>query len=545
MRWFLSLATRVKLLLAFGLIILLLAGAIATAYRNITAIQASQKQLFDEDFADAIDLMALRVHQNAVRTGVLTMITAPTRAAQDRAHSDIEERDGQIDEITRRLVARHQSDPRLPPRLEELASARDAYFEAREREVVPLIHAGKIEEAKQLVFGIQEERQARLRSITSEVGEGAVRLAQRRVVESEGRAAASVRIFVVVALLALGAAGGMVVLLDRLIARPLVAVAALAGRAASGDLTVSPTADPRADEVGVLTESFRDMIESLRAVNREIREGVNILGSSASEILAATTQVASGAAETATAVGETTTTIEEVRQTAQVSSQKARYVAESAQKAAQVSQAGKKSVEAAVLGMRRIQEQMDSIAGSILTLSEHSRSIGEIVATVKDLAEQSNLLAVNAAIEAAKAGEQGRGFAVVASEVRSLAEQSKLATVQVRAILGDIQKSTSAAVMATEQGSKAVAAGVEQSTQAGESIRVLADSVAEAAQAATQIAASSQQQLVGMDQVTQAMENIKQATTQNAAGTKQAESAAQGLLELGRKLKALVERYRA
>ena len=111
-----------------------------------------------------------------------------------------------------------------------------------------------------------------------------------------------------------------------------------------------------------------------------------------------------------------------------------------------------------------------------------------------------------------------------------------------RGILGDIQKATGAAVLATEQGSKAVEAGMRQTAEAGESIRLLADSIAEAVQAAAQIAASSQQQMVGMDQVALAMENIKQASTQNVAGTRQAELAAQNLHELGQKLKQLAER---
>jgi methyl-accepting chemotaxis protein len=187
---------------------------------------------------------------------------------------------------------------------------------------------------------------------------------------------------------------------------------------------------------------------------------------------------------------------------------------------------------------------MESIAESIVRLSEQSQSIGEIIATVNDLAEQSNLLAVNAAIEAAKAGEQGKGFAVVAQEVKSLSEQSKQATAQVRTILGDIQRATSAAVLATEQGNKAVQAGVKQTTETGEAIRLLADSIAEAAQAATQIAASSQQQMVGMDQVALAMENIKQASVQNVSGTRQAEVAAQSLHELGQKLQQLAAQYK-
>jgi methyl-accepting chemotaxis protein len=317
-------------------------------------------------------------------------------------------------------------------------------------------------------------------------------------------------------------------------------LAGTAKKISVGDLTVEVRPQSEQDILGT---AFRAMVKSLREINSGIRESVNVLTASASQILAATTEVAAGAAETATAVSETTSTVEEVKQTAQVSSDKARYVSDTAQKTVQVSQVGKKSVEETLAAMNRISEQMELVAEGIVKLSEQGQAIGEIMATVNDLAEQSNLLAVNAAIEAAKAGDHGKGFAVVAQEVKSLAQQSKQATGQVRTILGDFQKATSAAVMATEQGSKAVEAGLRQSTEAGESIRKLSDSISEAAQAATQIAASNQQQRVGMDQVAQAMESIKLASLQNVASTKQGESAAQDLNALGLRMKKMVEQY--
>jgi methyl-accepting chemotaxis protein len=328
----------------------------------------------------------------------------------------------------------------------------------------------------------------------------------------------------------------------RIMVEKLQKFALAADRVAAGDLTVQIGAGDRTNDVDVLERALRTMVENLRETNRELREGVGVLASSSSEIFATVSQVGASAAETATAVSETSTTAEEVKQTAHLSNQKAKAVQETAQKAAAVSETGRKAVTETVEGMNRIREQMESIADSVVRLSEQGQAVGEIIATVKDLAEQSNLLAVNAAIEATRAGEYGKGFSVVAQEVRSLAEQSRQATTQVRTILMEVQKATSAAVMATEQGTKAVAAGVKQATEAGESIRALTGSVGEASQAATQIAASSQQQLVGMDQIASAIANIRQATTQNMAGTKQLEASAQNLQGLGGRLKLLVER---
>lgn len=320
----------------------------------------------------------------------------------------------------------------------------------------------------------------------------------------------------------------------------LRAMAAAAGSIAAGDLRV--TAKPQSAE-DVLGNAFARMTENLREQIRAVSEGAQALGSASSEIVAATSQLAASASESAAAVSETTTTVEEVRHTAEVASQKAKLVSEGAQKAALASQSGRKSTEDVGLAMGRISRQMESIAASMVRLSEQSEAIGQIMASVEDLAAQSNLLAVNAAIEAAKAGEHGKGFGVVAQEVKSLAEQSRQATTQVRTILGDIQKATTTAVMASEEGSKAVEAGTRQSEGATGSIQALTASVNEAAQAAMQIAASSQQQLVGVDQVAGAMESIKQASTQNVASARQLEAAARDLNELGQRLRQLVDRY--
>lgn len=323
--------------------------------------------------------------------------------------------------------------------------------------------------------------------------------------------------------------------------RYLREMATLSGRIAAGDLSVTIEPISAKDMLG---NAYAEMVRNLRQISLEIRDGVNILASATTEIQVAMTQVASSMTETASSVAETTATVEEVRQTVQLSVEKSKGVSESAQKATVIARQGNEAVKETLLNINNVRVLMKSVVESIVRLSEQTQTIGEIIATVNDLAQQSNLLAVNAAIEASKAGEQGRGFTVVAQEIKSLAEQSKQATEQIKNILDDIQKATRVSVLAAEQVSSAVEGGVKQADESGESIRHLADGIAESAQTAIQISASSQQQLAGMEQVAQAMESIKQAARQNLSGTKQAENAAQNLNELGQKLKRIVDVYR-
>ena len=230
--------------------------------------------------------------------------------------------------------------------------------------------------------------------------------------------------------------------------------------------------------------------------------------------------------------------------TAEQANQRAQAVAEKSQQATEIAAHGLETVEAVTAGMADIRARVETIAEHTLALSEQTQQVGEIIATVEDLADQSNLLAVNAAIEASRAGEQGRGFAVVAQEVRSLAERSKAATVQVRTILTEIQRATNAAVLATEQGTKRAEEGSKLVEQAGRAIAQLDETIRESAGAAQQIVASTGQVGTGMDQIAAAMTSINQATTETAAGTKQLHKAAENVNELSNRLVDLVGRYR-
>ena len=336
----------------------------------------------------------------------------------------------------------------------------------------------------------------------------------------------------------------LIIVLTNSVARPIEQLVKVTEKVAAGDLRAEISGGERGDEVGKLISSTRLMLDNMRVLNKEIQEGISVLSSSVSELMATMAQTASGAQETATSIAETTTTVEEIKQTADITSQKARMMAESAASASTMVESGRESVDETISGMNRIQQQMDSIGETIGQLNEQSQAISEIIGVVNDVADQVNILSVNAAIEAAKAGEQGAGFAVVAQEIRVLADESRRATAQVQKILKDTQKAVSTAVMSVEQGTRVVESGVKQSTETGHSIKALEDVNAETAQSATQIQVSSKEQLVGMEQVAVAMENIKTASLQNLQATKEAERVARNLQDLGLKLKQMVDHYK-
>lgn len=315
-----------------------------------------------------------------------------------------------------------------------------------------------------------------------------------------------------------------------------------AARVAEGDLTVRLNRNG-SDGLGALGEHLNSMVLSLTEISSQVREGSQRISAATADILATVSEYTAGANEQSAAISQTSATVDEIRAASEQSSHKAREVAKRAEMSVKATQEGIQAVEAIVKSMQEIRDKVGTIAQDILALSEQTQQIGEITATVNDIADQSNLLALNAAIEAARAGEQGKGFAVVAAEVRNLAEQSKQATAKVQDILSDIQKATNAAVLATEQGTKEVEAGVDLARRAGEVIAQLSETIQDAAEAAHQIAASAYQQNIGMDQIAQAMREIDLATSQFLTGARQLQAAAEELNEMSRQLQSTAERY--
>jgi methyl-accepting chemotaxis protein len=382
-----------------------------------------------------------------------------------------------------------------------------------------------------------------IRRVLAEMGEEEQELLSQRDLRAKATArfATTSLLFGGLLILVLVSVAGILIRLS--ITRPLAAFMKFVGRVGDGDLT-QRTMITSTDELGELGRHLDQMVNGLKDVAGQTRLATGNLNSAAAEILASTTQQAASTGEQAAALHQTTTTMEEVTQSGVQISERAKQVAASAEATSAASHSGLQAVEDTTRTMEAIREQAEAVAENIVSLSEKTQVIGEIIATVNDLAEQSHLLALNAAIEAAAAGEHGRSFSVIASEVKNLADQSREATVQVRSILGDIQKGINSSVMLTEEAVKRSESGKQQADVADRTIRGMTENIQQSVQAFQQIVAGSNQQQIGFTQVMQAVRDIGQASQQSAASTRQLEQSAVSLTALAQQLQKNVERYR-
>jgi methyl-accepting chemotaxis protein len=361
---------------------------------------------------------------------------------------------------------------------------------------------------------------------------------------SESRLGDVMRNSFLLGLLASLSAVAMTLIMARDIISPLKACVDRARDIADGNLKVQALPVRSVDELGQLADSFNRMVESLREIASRTRIVTENLNASAAEIFATTKEQAAATRQQAAAVQEITATVEEINQSGKQVAERAKQVSGSAQSMNNASNLGLQAVESIVKAMEGIRHQAGSVADNIVTLSERTQAIGEIIATVTDIAEQSNLVALNAAIEAADAREDGRRFAVVAGEIKNLADQAKDATRRVRNILEEIQRGINTSVLLTEEAMKRVEYGREKVTVAEDAIRKMAGNVAESANAFQQIGGATNQQQIGFEQVVQALQEIRQASQQTASSTGQLESAAGGFNTLSQQLKDVVEKYR-
>ncbi len=223
----------------------------------------------------------------------------------------------------------------------------------------------------------------------------------------------------------------------------------------------------------------------------------------------------------ATSISEITASIEELNGSSKQVYEKTESLVKQSKEALMVAHEGQRAIDESISEMNLIKSKVEVIADEVLGLSENTNQIGAIISVVDDIASKTDMLAVNAAIEASKAGEQGKGFAVVASEVRSLADQSKKATEKITALIREIQTSVNSTVMATEEGAKKVDAGVSHVLEAGATINNGIETIRSTADAINEIAIASHQEMLANDYVAKAMGDINESMRESSFATKE------------------------
>ncbi|KAA3634758.1 MAG: HAMP domain-containing protein [Calditrichaeota bacterium] len=310
---------------------------------------------------------------------------------------------------------------------------------------------------------------------------------------------------------------------------------------AKNDLTRTVTPKSEND---VLGNSFKLMNTNLRAMIADLTTNTNELVSAATEIASSSEQMSRGAEEQTNQVNQVSTAVEEMAATIVESSKNASEASESSSSASKTATDGGQIVSDTISGMQNIASTVRQSAESITKLSQSADQIGEIIAVIDDIADQTNLLALNAAIEAARAGEQGRGFAVVADEVRKLAERTGKATSEITDMIQGIQSQTEEAVQSMESGIQEVDKGRELTDKAGNSLSEIVTMSELVMNMIQQIATASEEQSTAAEQISQNIESIATVTRETSTGAQQSAAAAEQLNRQAEGLKTMVEQFK-
>lgn len=327
------------------------------------------------------------------------------------------------------------------------------------------------------------------------------------------------------------------------VAGTVTSLATVSQKLASGDLTSSLHLNCR-DEFQVVEKSFNGMIDQWRGAMEKLKAITDRLAAASTELSATSDEAARGSSKQKEQAEQAATAMEQMSATVVEVAENSNRAAEAARTTAAEARAGSQVVNEAVTAMNMIAQRVQDLSNTIGALGVSSDQIGEIVSVINDIADQTNLLALNAAIEAARAGEQGRGFAVVADEVRKLAERTVKATKEISGMIKRIQSDTSGAVRSMEEWTGLVGGGVEKVRRTGQVLEQILGKADDVGARVTQIATATTEQSSATDQVTSSITSIAEIAKQTSSGAVESARAAQDLSQLASEIEKIVEGFR-
>lgn len=345
------------------------------------------------------------------------------------------------------------------------------------------------------------------------------------------------------ALLAIIAGVAVSVLITRQIALPLQEAVGITQRISDGDLTVDVKND-RKDEIGELFAAMQTMVLSLREILAGLSDSINQIATASEELSAVTTQTSAGVNAQRGDIEQVATAMTEMNATTQDVANRADMTSDAVKQAYEETQKGSCLVADTVRGMRTLADNVEQSAQAIDQVRANSEDIASVLDVIKSIADQTNLLALNAAIEAARAGEQGRGFAVVADEVRSLAQKTQDSTVEIETMINTLKSGTVSAVDEMQSSQTQVQQMVNMAEQVNVSLDVITKESSTINEMNMQIATASREQSSVAEDVNIRVNAIQEVADQTAAASEQTSASSAELAKLGEALQLLIQRFK-
>lgn len=545
MNWLRDAKLSTKLIAAFGLcaVITLVVGVLG--HRGISQLAESLKLVFSNNLMSVAKTAEVKSKAVEQQRDLYSLIVATAAGAPQRTKDDISERLAANRAASEKAFAIYRANPLAD---DERAAGdkmeRDwPAYQAQVQRVISALQAGDLPSARSIAFGdlqrnysaVMDELTVMLESNIRQIGEGA-----RDADQLQRSATTTLYIGIGLAFLAALSLG---IFISRMISRPIAVAVESAERIAKGDLTHTITSVAR-DETGQLLTALGDMQESLKTTIHQIADASNQLASAAEELNAVTEDGSRGLLrqndeiqQAATAVTEMTSAVEEVARNAISTS-------EASKAASSQASSGLGQARDAVTAVNSATVEIKSSTTIVEDLAVKVKEIGKVLDVIRGIAEQTNLLALNAAIEAARAGEQGRGFAVVADEVRALAARTQSSTGEIESMIDAVQSRADQAVVAMGKSQSLVTNTQTLAQATGDALKLIAEGIGQINDRNLVIASACEEQAHVAREVDRNLVNIQDLSTQTAAGAHQTAASTQDLSRLAISFNELVGRFR-